>query len=239
MRDFQLHIKDIGEVMFHQNPKAKYLKIKVHPDMGVRVTMPRFVSVENAITFLNTKKNWIENARKRQEDKKDKIPVFDENSHFQTRYHELKISKHPKNTLRARISQGKIDIWYPDYAQAEDPRVQSYIRKIIIEALRIEAKDYLPERLLQLANQHRLKVNNISVRNNKTRWGSCSSGNNISLNLHLMRLPNHLVDYVLLHELAHTLVRNHSKKFWDTLEGLLPGAKRLDKELNRYSLHGW
>ena len=51
-----------------------------------------------------------------------------------------------------------------------------------------------------------------------------------------MRLPNHLIDYVIYHELAHTLVKNHSRKFWNTLENFCPDSKKLDKELKNYDL---
>ena len=72
------------------------------------------------------------------------------------------------------------------------------------------------------------------MRNSKTRWGSCSYENNINLNLHLMRLPNHLIDYVILHELVHTKIKNHSKDFWNLLDVVTGNAKNLDRELKNH-----
>ena len=98
---------------------------------------------------------------------------------------------------------------------------------------------YLPNRLKELADLHGLTYNKVSVRNTKTRWGSCSYHNNISLNLHLMRLPDHLIDYVLLHELAHTKVKNHSIDFWSYLEKLMKGSRGFDKELKKFNILIW
>jgi hypothetical protein len=85
-----------------------------------------------------------------------------------------------------------------------------------------------------LADKHRFQYEKVFVKHVKSRWGSCSSTNNINLNLHLMRLPDRLIDYILLHELAHTVEKNHSKNFWQLLEKVCPGSKMLDKELNNY-----
>ena len=105
--------------------------------------------------------------------------------------------------------------------------------------MRFEAKKHLPKRTREVAEFLGLEVGNISVRNNKSRWGSCSGKNNISLNINLMRLPEELCDYVIYHELAHIKVKQHGKPFWSYLETLLPGAKKLDKKLNLYHLTYW
>jgi predicted metal-dependent hydrolase len=72
------------------------------------------------------------------------------------------------------------------------------------------------------------------VRSQKTRWGSCSFNNNISLNVKLTRLPQELIDYVILHELAHTRIKNHGREFWKMLDGLIGDAKKLDRRLREY-----
>ena len=112
--------------------------------------------------------------------------------------------------------------------------IQQKIRVAIEETLRKEAKDYLPQRVKELAEKNSFRFKKVSVRNSKTRWGSCSYDNNINLNLHLMRLPNHLIDYVILHELVHTKIKNHSRDFWNMLDLVTGNAKNLDKELKNY-----
>lgn len=96
------------------------------------------------------------------------------------------------------------------------------------------AKRVIIQRLSELARQHGFSYNRVFVRNQKTRWGSCSAKNNINLNLRLVRLPTHLMDYVILHELMHTRIKNHSSAYWQALEKLIPDARVVDRELNRY-----
>ena len=97
-----------------------------------------------------------------------------------------------------------------------------------------EARVKLGKRLSELATEHKFRYNKVSIRNQRTRWGSCSSKNNISLNMKLLHLPNQLIDYILLHELVHTRVKNHSKDFWNELETVVPNARTVDQQLRKY-----
>jgi len=92
-------------------------------------------------------------------------------------------------------------------------------------------KKTLTSRLKHLADKHGFKYNKVSIRNQRTRWGSCSHNNNISLNAKLVKLPVELMDYVILHELVHTRIRNHSKKFWAELDQYVENAKVMAKKL--------
>ena len=101
------------------------------------------------------------------------------------------------------------------------------------------AKALLKDRLQELAQQHGFTYNKVSVRNQRSRWGSCSHLNNISLNINLVSLTGDLMDYVLLHELVHTRIKNHSKAYWAELDGYVGGkgkAKELDKRLSKHRL---
>jgi len=92
----------------------------------------------------------------------------------------------------------------------------------------------LPQRLDQLAAQNGLNYSSVAIRQLKSRWGSCSSAKHITLNLFLMQLPWHLIDYVLLHELTHTKVLRHGPPFWEELEKHAPGARKLRREISAY-----
>jgi predicted metal-dependent hydrolase len=96
-------------------------------------------------------------------------------------------------------------------------------------------KHYLILRCRQLAQHHSFAIKKVILRQQKTIWGSCSARNNISLNVNLVFLKDELMDYVILHELVHTKVKNHSKKFWDELEKVLPNSKLLNHELKTFS----
>jgi len=98
------------------------------------------------------------------------------------------------------------------------------------------AKLVLTNRILLLTKKYGFTVNRITIRNQRTRWGSCSIKSNISLNIKLYYLPADLRDYVILHELVHTVHHNHSPAFWDTLKTILPTAKSLDRRLKKHGL---
>ena len=99
---------------------------------------------------------------------------------------------------------------------------------------RAVARRVIVDRLEELALQHGFAYQRVFIRNQKTRWGSCSANNNINLNVNLIRLPPALRDYVILHELVHTRIKNHSLRFWDELEKHVAECRQVDKQLNQY-----
>jgi predicted metal-dependent hydrolase len=103
--------------------------------------------------------------------------------------------------------------------------------------LRLQAQSFLPEKLADLAGSHGFIYQTVKIRKSKTRWGSCSSKGNISLSFYLLLLPQHLIEYVLLHELCHTVQMNHSPAFWALLDKHTQGrAKELRKEIKKYKI---
>ena len=99
------------------------------------------------------------------------------------------------------------------------------------------ARRTLINRLEELADWHGFTYNRVFIRNQKTRWGSCSAHNNINLNIKLSLLPDELIDYVILHELLHSRVKNHSREFWGEMDRLVGGrAKNLAKQLKEFGL---
>ena len=106
-----------------------------------------------------------------------------------------------------------------------------------IEQLRAEAKAYLPQRVAEIAAMLGLSFGKVTIRAARTKWGSCTAQNNLSLSLYLMTLPRHLQDYVIVHELCHTVHHNHSEKFHALVDRCLQGREReLAKELRLYNI---
>ena len=114
--------------------------------------------------------------------------------------------------------------------QAMPPAASEEEQRAEIERLRRLAKEDLPPRIARLSQQTGLRYTKLSIRAARTKWGSCSSRNAISLSLFLMQLPEALRDFVILHELCHTVHHNHSPRFHDLLDRLVGGR---EKELNR------
>jgi predicted metal-dependent hydrolase len=113
---------------------------------------------------------------------------------------------------------------------------QATIAHDLPEIDRAEARKKLTHRLNELSRRYGFTCNRLFIRNQKTRWGSCSVRNNISLNMKLLRLPQELIDYVILHELVHTREKNHSKVFWAELNKLVGDARTLKSRLKEYRL---
>jgi predicted metal-dependent hydrolase len=229
----------IGEVTMTRKQRIKRLAISVRPFSGVRVNVPVNVSFRSAEKFVFEKKLWIKKSLNKFQGIENQYPVFDGRAEYTTKDHRLKIIPHGRSTIKLIIKGSFIYVFYPSFADVKDERIQKAIRKAIIEAWRIEAKKYLPDRVRRLALEHGFKFGKISLRNAKTRWGSCSYTNNINLNIQLMRLPDHLIDYIILHELTHTVHRNHGRSFWSLLDNISGNAKKLNREIKKYNLYYW
>ena len=106
----------------------------------------------------------------------------------------------------------------------------------LVEELRRQAKAYLPGRLKELADCFGFQYNTLRIKHNSSNWGSCSSKGNINLNLNLMRVPQDLQDYVMLHELCHLKYLNHSPQFHALLESVCPGHREKQRRLKEYKL---
>ncbi len=104
-----------------------------------------------------------------------------------------------------------------------------------IEALAEKALNVIPPKVAFYAEKLRVTYGRITIRNQKTRWGSCSSKGNLNFNCYLMQAPEEILDYVIVHELCHRHEMNHSPAFWEKVESILPDYKERRKWLK---VHG-
>jgi len=229
-----LEPEELALIEFKHNPRAKRLRLTASKLKGLELTAPQWVNFEECKDFLNQHQSWI---KERLEKLKNISPdtLFYPDRKYKTFRHELVFIPSAVLETKYRISANKIKLYYNESIDfRKNKKIQDLIKEALVEALRLEAKEYLPERLAYLAFKHKLKYRNIYLKNMKSQWGSCSYENNINLSLHLMRLPVELIDYVILHELTHTVEKNHSARFWNLLEKFMPGGKKLDEELKNH-----
>lgn len=130
-----------------------------------------------------------------------------------------------------------------DWAKKTITKMEKYEQEQKILQLQLppidrnHAKTTLTSRLNYLAQKYGFEFNRVFIRNQRTLWGSCSAVNNINLNINLIRLPGQLQDYVILHELVHTVIKSHGKRFWKNLDKFVGNAKALDKQLRKHKLN--
>jgi predicted metal-dependent hydrolase len=228
--------KEFGTVKMIKSPRTRRISISARPFQPLRVTLPVFESFGRAERFLEEKEKWILRTLEKIRKLERQYTVFNDETLFRTREHDLKIERKPVETPKVSLKERKILVELPDGTDIHSPAIQEIIRSGIQAAWRKEARKYLPERLNEFSRKYQLPYNRVIIKNNKSRWGSCSQKNNINLSLHLMRLPDHLIDYILLHELVHTVHKNHGKRFWKKMEMVCPNARSLDREMKEYRI---
>lgn len=224
------------DIQYKTSLKAKHLRITVKGHGEVTVTVPKGISAKQAEQFVQKNMAWIESKVAAAKEKKgEKISEYGFGTEFKTKLTAVKVIETDGGQAFLKQHKDFLGIYIPEETDISKPEWQELIKTQIENQLRREAKFFLPKRTRDLANEKGIAIGKISVRSTKSRWGSCSHNNDISLSIYLMTLPDELIDYVICHELAHVKEKNHSKNFWAHLEQLLPGAEKLDKEMKKYT----
>ena len=225
-----VQFKNIGAVQFNRNKRSKNIKISVKPDKSVLVSFPFYCTTKEAMLFVQKNEKWVLDQQKKMEQRKNKINA---DSTIKTKLHTVQFVLGEKYNIEPKGSNVLITV--KDF---ETERSQLVIEDLLIQIYRYEAQKILPARLAELAEKYGFRFQKVTIRNNKRNWGSCSSKNNISLNLQMMKLPDNLIDYILLHELVHTEIKDHSQNFWNRLNELTNNnARELSKEVKQYSTY--
>jgi predicted metal-dependent hydrolase len=225
-----VQLKSIGNVTFLKNRRSKNIKISVKPDKSILVSFPVYCTSGEAMAFVQSNKDWIKQQQERMELQKNNI---DTDTTINTKLHKVSFLLSDSYDVETRNSGVRIMVKDFDSEQS-----QYFIEDILTQIYRFEAKRLLPSRLAELAQKHGFEYQKVTIRNNKRNWGSCSSKNNISLNLQMMKLPDKLIDYILLHELVHTKIKNHSSEFWEKLNEITDNqARELAKQVKKYSTY--
>ena len=223
---FKTIIKGDIEYNFRKIKGAKHLKIRIKSPFLICVTLPFNCSFKTAENFVESKKDWIE------KNLKTCISWRIEET-FNTKSENLIITTGMVKTPKIFLKDGIVQFIYPLGADFYSKEVQNTLRLAVKKALYIEAKSFLPKRIEYLANKFGFKYQKIALKTAKTRWGSCSFGNNINLNINLMTLSLDEIDYVLIHELCHTVEKNHGTNFWALVEKCIPNAKEIRAQLKK------
>lgn len=219
-----IHDEEFGDITIRRSAQATQVRLRVAPDGKLRASLPVYAPL-----FLL--KRLIKTSR-------PELRKLLSQSLPDTVYHDgQQIGKsHTLITqqgtqLSAVVKKLRIVVTLPPHLGIDSLEASQEIRRAVIQALRIEARSYLPKRLQYLAQQMGFSFERVRFSHASSRWGSCSSTGTISLNIALMKLPFELIDYVIIHELSHTKELNHSDAFWSLVAAGDPNYKLHRKRL--------
>jgi len=223
---------ELGKIEFVRSERAKNINIRIAKD-NLRVTLPRRATETEAMRFINSVRERI--IRKQNKLKNSALEnnlMLNENSPLKTLTFSVEMKPTERENVFFSMKNAVLTVEFPQTADCADEKIQTVFWNGINYFLKKEAKRVLPERVRILADEYGFSYASVKIQSSKTRWGSCSQGKNINLSFSLMLLPQHLVDYVILHELCHTKEMNHSVRFWQQLDKVTDGkAKILRAEL--------
>lgn len=227
--DHIIEDKELGRLVIRVNARARSFVFRTKDD-AIYVSVPPGATSKELTEA-------IENLRSKLLEHKQKLVTtcIDLNYRIVADHFKLSLVSGKGNQFLAHSELGVMQIICPPTANFEDESLQRWLRKVIEEALRRNAKVILPKRLALLSERYKLPFRSVKINSSQGRWGSCSAQKNINLSFFLLLLPSHLIDYVLLHELTHTREMNHGEQFWSLLNRMIDGkALALREELKGY-----
>lgn len=221
--------KDFGKIHFVVRRSARNITMRVKED-GLHVTTPPYRSITALLEAIAPFRERLRNVCSEVKPK-----PFDLNFSIEAECFRLKLETSPLKNFTVSMRDETVVIACPAHADFTTDRVQTLVKNAVMRAMRKKAEEYLPPLVQYWSSLFDLPYNKVTISKARSRWGSCSSKRNISLSFYLMLLPAHLMDYVILHELAHTREMNHGPKFWELLNQLTDGkALALRKELRMH-----
>ena len=222
-------VADIGTVTIYKRKGSRSMRLTVSSDGNIRATIPPWVPYQAGLSFVTSRRSWI--AAQQPE---AISAVLRSGQQIGKAHHLLFLADASITAPSATVRGTSIRVRYPLRLATTSPIVQTAARDASIRALRIQGQELLGRRLQQLADLYDMPYHSLRIKRLKTRWGSCDQHKDIVLNLFLVQLPWKYIDYVILHELAHTKALHHGPQFWSVLEGLLPEARQLRKEMQAF-----
>ena len=191
--------------------KRKTLSLTINENAELIIRAPKRLSIEKIQDFINEKENWI-NRKKRLIENQIKDVTSNHNKllYLGTLF-PINVEQNASKELFFTGEEFIANSIEPDSLSLS---IKKWYKN--------KFKEIALPRVAYFANKHNLMVNQVRIKNQKTMWGSCSSKNNINLNYLLLMAPMGVIDYVIVHELVHTIHRNHSTDFWDSVESIMP-----------------
>ncbi len=213
--------------LIRSRKRRKTFSLEVKEDGRVFLSVPFRTSRREAERFIRERQSWIIRKtleRERTLRETEKAFVSGEHFFYLGASYPLELLDSERRTSPLELSSGHFILGRDHIGQAKELFVEWYKRKAI-ETIVPRVKNY--------SHRFGLFPKSIRITNAKSRWGSCSAENRLSFSWHIILAPLEVIDYILLHELAHIQEKNHSKRFWNFLESILPDYKNRRQWLKR------
>ena len=214
----EIEVEGLGVVFVRRNPRARKYLLRVEKGR-VYATIPARGSDRGMLTFVDEQRGRLLRMLENEPERR----VLDESTVLTTQTFSLRIARTSLNNIYTTLKEGVLHLSCPLQTDFSNERVQKILWKIVEDTLRYEAKRLLPARAKVLAEAHGFQYAQVKINNSRTHWGSCTAQKNINLSLSVMLLPEYLSDYILLHELCHTVEMNHSERFWSLMNKVTGG----------------
>lgn len=223
--------KDLGEIRLVKKSQAKRIIVRRKDDHFV-LSHPPSVSlsyIEKTIEEMKPRLLKLKENRK-------EIYKFTLDTEFRTFSFELKlVESQSTDNFYLKLKDGILSISYPAETNFDEKKVQDILKGLVEKTLRYEANRLFPKKIEMFAAKFGFTYKGVKINKSRSRWGSCSSKKSINLSYYCMMLPEYLIDFIILHELCHTIEMNHSERFWKLLDKVTANrAKELTKELKAY-----
>lgn len=202
-------------IQFARNRRARHYIIRVQPDGSVRATVPRVGSITEARSFAERNLDWILKQIQERHEILSPPAAWQHGTEILYRGEKVQLMVSPNH--EGQLVQFGDQTLHVRHKANVRPTIERHLCKLATRELTV--------RVLELARQHTLTVKRVIIRNQRSRWGSCSRRGTISLNWRLIQMPDAVRDYVILHELAHTREHNHSQRFWGLVEQVCPNYR--------------
>ena len=202
--------------------RARNLRLKVDLDNGLMVTVPEGFDPDGIERILREKQGWI----------LDKLNYFDQERRIPAapagqpgRYILYRGREYLVEVRDQGTRAGAVEILDDRIVVTLDEGGGKDCADVLERWLKRMARLLINQRIRVINNDLNLSVNRVAIRGQKTRWGSCSQQGNLNFNWRLVMAPLQVMDYIVVHELLHLVEPNHSKKFWQLVEGVCPDYK--------------
>jgi predicted metal-dependent hydrolase len=218
----QVGARAVPLLMVH-HPRARRYLLRLRPDGIARVTIPRHGTLAAARDFALRNVGWLEQQFQRLAARPTLPVIWHSGTEILFRGEPVRLETNGDGAIRF----GSERLPGASVLSNWRPAIQEYLHRL--------AGRELPPRVMELAKLHDVSVSRVSVRNQKTRWGSCSRRGTISLNWRLIQAPAFVRDYLILHELAHRRQMNHSENFWQEVARLCPDYLAAERWLKQHA----